>query len=221
MARTLLRISVPALVSFFDEKPEGSRGHATSIVGILGEDLSSALLIRCLTERYSYARLISRKCTTGKQRGPRLDCWIGATIDGAWTLFQVEIKSWSAHAIGGRTLRTDAGPEELHAHRMERWKHQWTGETFRNKAVRKVLQPMKKPEQGGVKPLACFWDAMHPEGLSDALFVVPVKSETFHEVWVFSVSSYLRALSTDTVELDMSEAAARLGWLDRLVSRPA
>ena len=218
MERAILTISVRELVRFFDEKPKGTHGHATAVVGVLGEDLSSALLVRCLAERYGDARLVSRKCTTGKQRGPRLDCWVGATVGAAWTLFQVEIKSWSAHAIGGKILAVDAGPDDLRAHRIERWRHQWNGETFRNKAVRKVLHPMKQPEQGHVKPLACFWDAMHPDGHPDPLFVVPVTSGTFDEVWVFSVSSYLRGLSAETLELEMRAAAARLGWLARLVA---
>ncbi|BBO87150.1 hypothetical protein [Desulfosarcina ovata] len=36
-----ISIDIYETLSFFDEKPTGSSGHATSIVGICGEDLAA------------------------------------------------------------------------------------------------------------------------------------------------------------------------------------
>ena len=72
-----------------------------------------------------------------------------------------------------------------------------------------------------VEPLACYWDAMHPDGAGEPLFSVPVPDSHFTRVWVFSMSAYLRELLASGVahiEIEMPDTAARIDWLDRLMS---
>ena len=40
-----IQISVDGLLTFFDEKPKDSEGHATSIVSFAGEELATALFM--------------------------------------------------------------------------------------------------------------------------------------------------------------------------------
>ena len=71
-----------------------------------------------------------------------MDRWVAAEIRGRRTLFQVEIKNWSAHAIGGKKLPINASREELRAHKKERWNNLWDGRRFRSKKAQKVRHPM-------------------------------------------------------------------------------
>jgi len=68
---------------------------------------------------------VRRPCTTGKRKGPRLDCWLrvqgDAELGAPDVLLQVEVKMWSAHAIGGRSLSLSATPEEIARYKKERW----------------------------------------------------------------------------------------------------
>ena len=61
-----------------------------------------------------------------------------------------------------------------------------------------VLVPMKRPSEHKdveyVRPLVCVWDALHPNGSSEALFEVEVADAAFSQVWFFSMSNYLRSL---------------------------
>ena len=72
---------------------------------MLGEDLSAASLQHCLESNgASYVNVRPETVGTGRQKGPRLDRWIEADLaDGRRVLFQTEIKSWSAWAIGWET----------------------------------------------------------------------------------------------------------------------
>ena len=126
-----------------------------------------------------------------------------------------------AHAIGGRRLAVDASSEEVSTHKIERWENEWDGTTFRKELMRKVLTPMKSPDLNCVvEPLACYWNAMHPDGEDEPFFTVSLKdNEHFTQVSVFSMSAYLRNLhnqGTDRLELEMHDTVSRLEWINRL-----
>jgi hypothetical protein len=136
--------------------------------------------------------------------------------------YQTEIKNWSAHAIGGRVLRIDILADALAAHKKERWSKEWDGSTFRKNAAKKVLVPMKPPEQNcKVEPLICYWDAMHPDGETASMFSVALEKEHFSRVWVFSMSAYLRellSLGINKIEIEMPDTVKRVQWLHSLFS---
>ena len=240
-----IRVDVQQVLSFFDEKPPCSRGHATAIVSVLGEDLAAASFRHCLLA--NGATEVNIRCDTvgtGKQRGPRLDRWIEADLEGGRrVLFQAEIKSWSAHAIGGRPLAIDADRQEITDYKDWYWKQHWHSRrrTLNHPNVAKVLVRMKPPfdcDNRERLPLIMFWAPVGPrrsqykqnQSAGGHLFSISKptcnfpfdppaswpEKRGFDELWVFSVSSYLRSLRTATVSLPMPDAAARLGLLDRM-----
>ena len=214
-----MEINVPKLLTFFDERPAGSKGHATGIVAFMGEDLAFGLLIRYLREHWDPStERLHGPCTTGQRKGPRLDGWIRTHRDGAGLLLQVEVKNWSAHAIGGEVLPRNADPQTVQNYKLKRWKEQWNDDdsTFKNDGVRKVLKPMRRPpgyERWPVEPAVCFWYAIHRMGGDEPLFSVPVHESEFDQVWVFSMSSYLRSLSQTRIDIEMPNVEARLDWI--------
>ena len=84
------------------------------------------------------------------------------------------------------------------------------------------MKPPDCADKCEVRPLLIFWEALAPpEEVDRHLFSVNVASDApgdFRELWVFSVSSYLRSVQEPTMNLDMPEAASRLGVLGRLFS---
>jgi hypothetical protein len=215
-----IEIDIEALLHFFDESPPESQGHATGIVAIAGEDLGAGLLAHHLEAQGASVEVLPGPCSQGTKRGKRLDRWLRVRQNGGTVYYQVEIKNWSAHALGGRVLKIDASAEELSEHKKERWSKEWDGTGFRKPTMAKVLIPMRPPEQDClVEPLACYWDAMHPDGEEAPLFSVPVPDSVFPRVWVFSMSTYLRVLLASGrthMQIDMPETAIRLDWLNQL-----
>lgn len=222
------------LLRFLDEKPEGSMTHAGSIVNLIGEDLNTACFIDYLDGVGAQGTVINQSVTTGKGRGPRLDRWLSVGWpDSSRTVFQTEIKSWSAHAYGGEVLPVEAGTSAVAEYRQRRWDGRWDE---RNRLLRdsdrtrKVLVRMKPPpgvDAGDVRPLLIFWEAIGPRE-SDHLFKIPnpkhefpktswPTSPEFPELWVFSVSSYLRSIEAETLTLRMPSVARRLRFLQDLL----
>ena len=234
------------LLSFFDVKSRESSGHISAIVGVVGEDLGIALLRKCLLDQHgTTSRVITeggvpKTPTNGTGKGHRLDRWLLADVNSSSkrTLYQVEIKNWSATAIGGRELQLDADPAILRAYKQERWlKHRDSERgSFRHKYVEKVLSRMKIPttadDDSGqlrpilppiqpheVEPMLCFWWAVHPNGDDESLFSYSLPTghtSGFSSLTVFSMSSYLRSLPDDELVLEMPVASRRIEWLNRL-----
>lgn len=240
----LVTISVVDLLRFFDEKPDWSEKHATGIVSLVGEDLNAACFQHFLESRCARAAVLkvpgSRKplpVTTGTRRGPRLDRWIEVDWpDGSKTVFQTEIKNWSAHAIGGEILAVPSTPEEVMNYKQVRWERQWDAQrqTLKHSYTGKVLVRMKSPvgvDGRSVRPLLIFWETIGPlDQEHNLLFKMSAPSCDlpytlpgtwpspceFPELWVFSVSSYLRSIPDASLELEMPDTAHRLRLLNRL-----
>lgn len=218
MSHAAVRVDVRELLAFFDEEAKGSVGHASAIVGMAGEDLGAALLADYFRSQGIVAEVLPDRCTQGTKKGRRLDRWILARAPAGETLYQVEIKNWSAHAIGGKKLAVSASPPVLREYKIERWSKEWTGTTFPKESVRKVLTPMRSPRPSlPVEPLVCFWTALHPDGAESPFFSVALTDHAqFKRVSIFSMSSYLRTLGTVSITLPMPELAIRRDWLARL-----
>ncbi len=210
-------MNVGQLLAFFDAD-ETVATHANAVKSVLGEELGFALLTKYFQSLEIATRMGPRRCTQGKQKGCRLDGWLIIQDDGADLYYQVEIKTWSQYSVGGRRLSLSATPAELRAFKKERWERYWSGTTFRDPALAKVLVPMRSPMAGArVEPLACIWDAVHPTGDCTPLFAVDLlPGSAFKKVRVFSMSAFLRTLSTEILELDLNAVRERLLWLDRI-----
>jgi len=210
----IVAVSRNDLLRFFDDPPRTSWHHATAIVAVAGEELGTGLLVHYLASKGVQASVLSDRCTPGTTKGSRLDAW----VDAGPTLYQVEVKNWSAHAYGRkRQLPVDAPPEVTAKYRRDRWNEVWDGNRFRNQSMGKVLLRMRPPRQGGrVEPLIVFWWALHPDGAAEPLFRMPVQRAAFPLVNVFSMSNYLRQCTDQPLLLEMSNTRRRLDWLSSL-----
>jgi hypothetical protein len=227
-----ISIDIKKFLRFFDEKPlkenkedDTNYRHTTAINILVGEDLGIALLSHYFKQqRNSKLTLIDRKCTTGKKKGPRLDCWM--VEEKTKKLYQVEIKVWSVYSLGGKPLGLEEPKDKIiKQYKKEQWQRIWDDEekTFKEKlGVKKVLDKMKPPENYDkykINPILCLWTAMHPEGKKDPFFVKNVSSEYFKCVAVFSMSSYLRHLwdqGKRSLKLRMEYTAQRFNWISNL-----
>lgn len=221
-----LRIRVRDILAFFDTKPAGSATHVSSLVAIMGEDLGAALFCEHLSRTgLGTARVLAKSPTPGTKSGKRLDRWFLVTwSDGRETLLQAEVKNWSAQAIGGRVHALDPSEADDIAFRKNRWENQWDSVAgcFVDDKVGKVLGTMQYPSGVplGIKvePLAIYWFAIHPEGSSETFFAHPAPRDTgFERILFFSMSSFLRSVEEEAIELDMPNAIARITWLSHLV----
>jgi hypothetical protein len=228
MENQLKKLHLRPLLDFYDYRVASANTHASAINAVLGEDIAIALMCHYFSAQGSTAEALPTPCTTGKQKGYRLDKWIAVkSIDQPAIIYQVEIKNWSAHSIGGTTVKRDATIDEMSDYRSDRWHRQFKTESDTHlpsqKETLKVLTKMLLPQshQGYEhKALLCFWEALHPEGKDEPLFSVDVPSNNFEKLEVFSMSNYIRRLleHTDTLEVEMRDTDARIAWLSRIYS---
>ena len=247
LEQSTIVVDVQKTLRFFDEKPESGCKQATSIVSVIGEDLAAGCFQKHLESKGAtvcvrYIRegdcFYPEPVTTGGRNGKRLDRWIvvDCPVDGR-TVFQTEIKNSSAWAIGGETIALNATPECFRAYKVRMWQKAWDPEiqSFNDhkKDARwaKVLRRMRVPdalEGECIKPLLICWTPMAPEKnpksflfqVPSCRFQDPTRSPPdchFGELWVFSISSYLRSLKQKTIALKMPIAAARWRILNCLL----
>jgi len=242
-----LRVNREAILHFFDETGSNARGHVSSIVAVLGEDLGCALFQRCLQERNGVDTHVLMENglplipTTGSRKGRRLDRWLlGETKEGRRVLYQVEIKSWSATAIGHKVLKLDVKLPDWHDHGRACWSRYWNGATdeFAGEHIGKVLMRMKLPveqeiaegssvriapafSQEEVIPAVCFWSPLCINERVEALvdFPTPSTASGFDHILVFSMSNYLRGLREEWLDLEMPSVYRRIDWLNKQCSR--
>lgn len=227
----LVKVNVPDLLSFFDEKPDWAERHATAVVGVAGEDLNTACFCHYLESRGHRGEVLADgsgkplAVSPGTRKGSRLDRWIEVRWkDGTRNLFQTEIKNWSAHSLSGEILRLCASDKEVRAYKQSRWENRWDRDEqrLRVRQTSKVLSPMRPPsgcEGKDIQPLLIFWEALGlRDNAGDHLFSVDVADNPgkFPKLWVFSVSSYLRSVKQDKLELMLPEASHRLAVLRKL-----
>lgn len=230
----MLTVNRKKLIGFFDVVSDCSKGHATSVAAVAGEEMNAACFRHYAESRGACVEILQDRVTTGRARGPRLDRWIKVRCDGREFLYQTEIKNWSAHAIGGQNLRVDANPDEIADYKQMRWEFRCRDSKSHgiatNPSCAKVVVRMQPPDHYNnleVQPLLIFWEAIGPqEQADDHLLCTPVNEfpewhygeTSFDHLWIFSVSSYLRNLAVDRIDLPMPQAAHRLRILNFLFS---
>jgi hypothetical protein len=224
-----MKINRKALIEFFDTNKETNKSHSSSINAVCGEDLAVGLLKHFFEKNNKVCEDISTRVGVPKQagvsRGKWLDNWLLVKKHSPSTtveLYQVEIKNWSAHSLGGEELALNADGAELTEFKSQYWTKCWdeTTEWFKEESVNKVFLNMKRPkgyEEHDVKRLICFWSAVssNPGENDDYFFQGTAKTKDdvkipFH---VFSLSGYLRTLESDSIDLDLPKIAKRLGVL--------
>lgn len=226
-----VQLNVKEILRFFDEKKSENKGHVSSVIALVGEDLGAGLFQHYLREQEHYHNVeILRDpnghtvgCSTGKKTGPRLDCWIYVEDKkGKQFLFQTEIKSWSAYAVGGNKLEVDASDKVIKEFAIDRWER-YKKEFFKPQAIKdekkrkkkeenakkvlKVLKEMKPPDIEEYKdlkpvPLLILWVVIHPKGKKESYFLHSFDKlpkllwgkPIAKKIHFFSVSMYLRSL---------------------------
>ena len=229
MEEETIIVDVPEIISFFDEIPCYSEKQATSVVSVVGEDLGAGCLQKYLEEEEGASvSVLTDSVTPGTRDGQRLDRWIVVDWpDKGHQVFQTEIKNWSAHAIGGKKISRKASAEELRKYKHERWREQWDSDnqSLKDPGVSKVFNKMKLPDRlsgAPVLPLVIYWMPIASESEPDRhLFQVSTNPTCrFRELWVFSISSYLRSIREPEICLKMPIATKRLRILNRLFRLP-
>ena len=229
MTKTL---NLRELLNFYDYKVKNSVTHASAINAVLGEDLAVSLLTHYFTNNGYEVLDVLQPCTLGTQRGTRLDRWFVIKQNNETIFFQVEIKNWSAHSVGGEAVNELESEDDnyMSEFRKNRWEFQFnTDEKVPSqKETHKVLTKMRwletnnnqqyKYNDGSHKALLCFWEPLHDEGKLEALFEVDVNSESFNKLTIFSMSNYVTQLlkTTQTLNVEMKNADARIDWLKKI-----
>jgi hypothetical protein len=213
------------LLNFYDYRVSSSIGHAAAVNAVLGEDLAVALLTHYLKGVGLAVVALDEVCTQGTQRGYRLDKWIAVESATESVIYQVEIKNWSAHSIGGKSVKLDAKEDYMREFRTTRWVYQFNvdKQVPSQKETLKVLTKMRVPSAYSDhkhEALLCFWEPLHPKGELEAFFEVDVVSEAFKKLKVFSMSNYVSELlkTTDQIDVEMNDADERIEWLQKIYS---
>jgi len=220
------KLNLRELLNFFDCKVSNSIGHASAINGVIGEDLGVALLLKYFSDQKLNALALSEPCTQKTKKGKRLDKWIVIEDTDSKIIYQVEIKNWNAHSLNSETVRDHADENYMSEYRLRRWKKRFDSDRRkpRQTECQKVLLPMKVPttyRDYEHRTLLCFWEALHVEGKSDAMFEVSVNSDYFeNKMTVFSMSNFVSESlkQSDALEIHLSDVEARIDWLNKMYS---
>jgi hypothetical protein len=203
-----------------------NRTHSNAINALLGEELGIGLLIHYLSASTDGKVEDEGDCTQGTKVGVRLDRWVSVVGQGGTILYQVEVKNWCAHSLGGRPLEIDADAAKVASHATRTWERYWDGLRGcpAHKPLEKVLTPMLRPSSFRadhvVEPVACVWDLLGPNGVPMPWFAVPLVGKAFERLHWFSMSAYLRQLlSQGQTEIDIPtpQLDARLAVVGRMV----
>jgi hypothetical protein len=220
------KLNLRELLNFFDCKVSSSIGHASAINGVIGEDLGVALLLKYFSDQKLNALALSEPCTQKTKKGKRLDKWIVIEDTDSKIIYQVEIKNWNAHSLNSETVQDHADENYMSEYRLRRWKKRFDSDRRKPRQTesQKVLLPMKVPttyRDYDHRTLLCFWEALHVEGKSDAMFEVSVNSDYFeNKMTVFSMSNFVSESlkQSDALEIHLSDVEARIDWLNKMYS---
>ena len=219
------KLNLRELLNFFDCKVSSSTGHASAINGVIGEDLGVALLLKYFSSQKLSAFALDEPCTQKTKKGKRLDKWIVVTDTDSKIIYQVEIKNCNAHSLNSETVLDHADEQYMRDFRLRRWNKRFDSDRRipLQTECQKVLLPMQVPttyRDYEHRTLLCFWEALHVEGKSDAMFEVSVNSDHFENLTVFSMSNYVSELlkQSAVLEVELADAAARINWLNKLYS---
>ena len=217
-----MKIDRKKFITFFDQKSKGGShdgSDVSAIIGLLGEDLLLGVLQHFWKSNEGVeSEILNYKCNRGTKEGSRLDAWLLKNKRTNGELYQVELKNWAAYALGGRKdLKLDATKPELQAYSKKNWDEHFAPEKIPSRGVRKVLEPMKRPqgyENLTPIPLVCFWFYI---GKSMTSPYSKRRYLTGKQVHVFSASAYLRTLKSDYIDIAMPRAGRRMRLLGELI----
>jgi len=219
-----MKINRAGILTYYDKRrkwPPETGSTVSAVTGVIGEDLVLSLLCH-----YLNGKVFSHTCKPVGASGHRLDAW----IHDEKNLYQVEVKNWSTHSIGGREIPNS--PEGLQAV-AERNLDDFLNSSKSPAAIWKVLGRMIVPNRfPGRKPIPvlAFWAPVARRKMKPPSFwfdckpsiylgVIPPEIEISSRgrIQIFSASLYLRSLKSEFIDLPMPRAEARLRTLGELL----
>jgi len=172
-----LVFDINELINFYDQKVDDDgrelKKHASSITGIIGEDLLAGLFKHYLMNSDNFDKIVDKvriedvSIKASGKKGKMLDRWIIHTKINEAIAYQTEIKNWSAHSIGGKCLRGYSLEKVLH-YGFENFNKVWAENPdedgaggFKDNSISKVFLKMNTDKYDNepyiIKPLVCFW----------------------------------------------------------------
>ncbi len=226
----MIRIDIEKLLSFLDNPEPKDAHNASSVVGVIGEDLAAGAYVHY--KKQNVRILHEENVTEGSKGGKWLDRWM--VDDENKVLYQCEIKSWSASAIGGHRLALDASTEELK--RVGVLNMRGLAKNFESEVqpnhVTKVLRKMRLPDSSEytsyqVLPLLIVWMCIADDRgeISPVLKLKDLPCGLhFSTLEVFSVSLYLRSLYAQgirEIDIDAPSMQKRIRTLNSFITSDA
>ncbi len=221
MTKEVVTIDIVKLIEFYDQKDLQNKKPASSISGIIGEDLIAGLFKHYLennsNENNGEVIIFEDSIKAFGKNGKMLDRWILHHKKNEKKIaYQTEIKNWSVHSLGGKTfdnLDLKNPLKNIVKIAQENFdkncKEDELGKIgFINDSVGKVLLKMKSDERIDdsyiIKPLVCFWMPICSNNNLKPFFTKDCSSDininpfyyhgNFDNVSFFSASIYLREL---------------------------
>lgn len=205
------RVNLIKLIEIFDERNNIYKGHTTSIIGFIGEDLNVAIFTDYLIRRKKIknVKILPYPVTGQPQVRCRLDRWIKVNN----ILYQTEIKNWCSFQIRGYRLPLRTTEQEIKELATNKWNRE-LNEHYNNirkfGKVSKVLAKMKAPDNltkkfKEIKPLVIHWMPISKKKVTpffshqikklgmDKKFTKQIQ-KNFTAVNYFSCSLYIREL---------------------------
>lgn len=218
-----MRINILESLKFFDDPTEV--GHASAIIGVIGEDLCASSFAHYINSKNKNTNCIvlDLPVSKGTLRGHRLDRWI--VDNDNKIIYQTEIKNWSSTAKNGIRLPALAEDSMVSAVVEINLKNQIKGSFYQ---AEKVLEKMNKPKiysEYTLLPLLIYWMPISTYGISPFSKIsvsdmnLAYKHYEFNELELFSVSLYFRKLLQETkfLDLELPNAEKRLEVLSNLL----
>lgn len=236
-----ITLNIKELIEFYDCKEEGLTKPASSISGLIGEDLIAGLFKHYLENSYDFNKNEERieikdiSIKSAGRTGKMLDRWILHQKKGGYKVaYQTEIKNWSVHSLGGKSLPPldlknpfQGILECAKSNFSKTWRKDELGKGgFIDKSVGKVLKLMKEDEvvkNAVIVPLVCFWMPICNEDVKSAENLSPffekecsnnieinpfVNDGKFDKVYFFSASIYLRSILKNNPEKEFIDISS-------------
>jgi hypothetical protein len=238
--KEFVKIYIEELISFYDEKrPKEAKKPASSITGIIGEDLIAGLFKHYIEQedkKNGEAKILSLNPKNGKW----LDRWIIKSNEHGKICYQTEIKNWSAHSFNGKSFH-DLSEIQVKEQATEIFNDLFQFGDLKDPSVGKVLHEMKGKTISDYfdciehRPLVCFWMPIcKPNCQLVPFFEVEIIENSkynegnFKTLAFFSASIYLRTLLKEkkyievenkkTILIEAPNISERLKRLNALVN---
>jgi hypothetical protein len=226
-----MELQIEQILELYDHKKDSDRKDVTSITSILGEELSAKIFEHYLLSKNRKVEILDENPIENKSRGKFLDFWIKEEFEKKTIYYQTEVKNWSSHSLGGTKLEHFKDKNDVISYAKDKFLkfYDYENKIIYHESVNKVLKTMKLPKEfenntnTSIKPLICFWFPVLPKNCIDLepFFSVESNNENFNEIFIFSISIYLRKLLKEnikTIKINLPKLENRLNKIKSILN---